>query len=126
MLGSSRRVAVHAFAGPVDLRKGYDGLSALVAGSLEQNPLSGDLFLFVNRRRTMAKVLLWDGTGLCIFSKRLEQGCFACLWKTPGSATVRLTSNELQLFLEGSHLVGRVQVSPPENLPKTLAKSLHF
>ena len=72
MLGSSQRVAAHAFAGPVDLRKGYDGPSALVSAELEQDPFSGDLFLFVNRMRTMAKVLRWDGTGLCIFSKRLE------------------------------------------------------
>lgn len=122
MLGSSRRVSVYAFAGPVDLRKGYDGLGALVSGELGQDPLSGDLFLFVNRKRTMAKVLLWDGTGLCIFSKRLEQGRFACLWKAPGCESVRLTNNELQLFLEGSQLIGRMRISPPENLPKSLAK----
>lgn len=121
MLGSSRRVAVHAFAGPVDLRKGYDGLSALVTGGLERDPLSGDLFLFVNRRRTMAKVLLWDGTGLCVFSKRLEEGRFACLWQAPEASSVRLTSNELQLFLEGSQLIGRVELSPPEKVPKPLA-----
>ncbi len=126
MLGSSRRVAAHAFAGPVDLRKGYDGLSALVSAELEQDPLSGDLFLFVNRKRTMAKVLLWDGTGLCIFSKRLERGCFACLWKSPEAESLRLTSNELQLFLEGSQLVGRVRISPPETLPETIAKRLRI
>jgi transposase len=122
MLGSSRRVSVFAFSGPVDLRKGYDGLGALVSGELGQDPLSGDLFLFVNRRRTMAKVLLWDGTGLCIFSKRLEQGRFACLWKAPGTDSIRLTNNELQLFLEGSQLIGRMRISPPENLPKPLAR----
>ena len=113
---------MYAFSGPVDLRKGYDGLGALVSGELAQNPLSGDLFLFVNRKRTMAKVLLWDGTGLCIYSKRLEQGRFACLWKAPGAESVRLTNSELQLFLEGSQLIGRMRLSPPENLPKTLAK----
>jgi len=122
MLGSSRRISVYGFSGPVDLRKGYDGLGGLVSGELGQDPLSGDLFLFVNRKRTMAKVLLWDGTGLCIFSKRLEEGRFACLWKAPGGDSIRLTSNELQLFLEGSQLIGRMRVSPLENLPKTLAK----
>lgn len=126
MLGSSRRVSVYAFSGPVDLRKGYDGLGALVSGELARNPLSGDLFLFVNRKRTMAKVLLWDGTGLCIFSKRLEQGRFASLWKAPGAESVRLTNSELQLFLEGSQLIGRMRLSPPENLPKALAKRSDF
>ena len=113
MIGSTRQVAVYAFGGPVDLRKGFDGLSALVSQGLRRNPLSGDVFVFVNRTRKRAKVLLWDGTGLCIYAKRLEQGRFACLWRDGDKATLRLTLNELQLFLEGSALVGRVALSPP-------------
>jgi transposase len=63
--------------------------------------------------RTRAKVLLWDGTGLCIYAKRLEQGRFACLWReATAGAPLRLTMSELQLFLEGSALVGRVPLSP--------------
>jgi len=110
MIGSTRQVRVHAYGQPTDLRKGFDGLSALVTHELHQDPLSGDLFLFTNRTRKRAKVLLWDGTGLCIYAKRLAQGCFACLWR-----------GELQLFLEGSMLVGRVQVSPPTFIQKPLA-----
>jgi transposase len=113
VIGSTRQVAVYAFGGPVDLRKGFDGLSALVSQGLRRNPLSGDVFVFVNRTRKRAKVLLWDGTGLCIYAKRLEQGRFACLWRDERQATLRLTLNELQLFLEGSALVGRVALSPP-------------
>ena len=63
--------------------------------------------------RKRAKVLLWDGTGLCIYAKRLEGGRFACLWREADAHVVRLTMSELQLFLEGSTLVGRVALSPP-------------
>ena len=66
----------------------------------------------VARFRKRAKVLLWDGTGLCIYAKRLEQGRFACLWRDAAARVVRLTMSELQLFLEGSALVGRIALSP--------------
>lgn len=94
------------------MRKGFDGLAGLVTNQLDRDPLSGDVFLFVNRTRTRAKVLLWDGTGLCIYAKRLEKGRFASLWREREGDTVRLTMSELALFLEGSSLVGRVKLSP--------------
>ena len=113
MIGSTRQVAVYAYCAPVDLRKGFDGLSALVLNDLGRDPLAGDFFVFANRTRKRAKVLLWDGTGLCIYAKRLEQGRFACLWREPSTAApLQLTMSELQLFLEGSALVGRVPLSP--------------
>ena len=114
MIGSTRQLAVYAFGGPVDMRKGFDGLAAVVTQELRRDPLSGDVFLFVNRTRKRAKVLLWDGTGLCIYSKRLEKGCFACLWRDRKGDTVRLTMSELALFIEGSSLVGRMKLSPDE------------
>jgi transposase len=110
---STRQICVYAFGSPADLRKGFDGLSGLVTGELDEDPLSGDLFLFVNRAQTLAKVLMWDGTGLCVYSKRLEQGRFACLWRQPEQSRLRLTLSELSLFLEGSKLVGRMSLSPP-------------
>ena len=94
----------------MDMRKGFDGLFAMVQRDLRRDPLSGDLFLFVNRTRKRAKVLLWDGTGLCIYAKRLEKGSFACLWRE--GAGLDLTVTELQLFLEGAAAVGRVALSP--------------
>jgi transposase len=112
MIGSTRQVTVWASGAPADLRKGFDGLSGLVTERLRQDPLSGDCYLFVNATRKRAKVLLWDGTGLCIYAKRLERGRFACLWRDAAAAVVRLTMSELQLFLEGSALVGRVTLSP--------------
>jgi transposase len=68
------RVIVLAYAQPADLRKGFDGLYGIVTSELSRDQLDGDCFLFVNRARSRAKVLLWDGTGLCIYMKRLERG----------------------------------------------------
>jgi transposase len=120
ILGTSRAVRVFAYPEPVDLRKGYDGLYGLVKTGLGRDPLSGDLFLFVNRRRRGCKVLVWDGTGLCIFQKRLERGRFASLWRTDRGA-VQLTSTELALFIEGCDLVGRRTLSPGIVKPIVLA-----
>jgi transposase len=112
VIGTSRQVRAFAYGSPVDMRKGFDGLHALVRRELGRDPLSGDLYLFVNRSRKRAKVLLWDGTGLCIYAKRLEKGVFACLWRAGDGAALDLSVTELQLFLEGSALVGRVALSP--------------
>ena len=112
MIGTSRSVRVWARPQHTDLRKGYNGLFGLVRDELARDPLSGDLFLFVNRRRSGCKVLLWDGTGLCIFMKRLEEGRFASLWRDGDAEVVRLTSTELSLFIEGCELVGRRALSP--------------
>jgi transposase len=126
VIGSTRQVTVWAYGAPVDLRKGFDGLSGAVSQHLGQDPLSGDCYLFVNATRKRAKVLLWDGTGLCIYAKRLERGRFACLWREADAGVIRLTMSELQLFLEGSTLVGRVALSPAPfvvaDAPKTLAR----
>jgi transposase len=120
ILGTSRSVRVFAYPEPADLRKGYNGLYGLVQSGLGHDPLSGDLFLFVNRRRTGCKVLVWDGTGLCIFQKRLERGRFASLWRDDDKA-VRLTPSELALFIEGCALVGRRALSPEAVVPLPLA-----
>lgn len=112
MIGASPNVRVFAYTEPVDMRKGFDGLFGLVKTHLGRDPLSGDLFVFVSRNRKRAKVLLWDGTGLCLYAKRLERGQFANLWSGPDKAEIELTAAELQLFMEGSLLVGKVPVSP--------------
>ena len=98
MIGSTRQVAVFAFGAPVDMRKGFDGLAAVVTLQLGRDPLAGDVFLFVNRTRKRAKVLLWDGTGLCIYAKRLEQGRFASLWRETVGESVRLTATTAIAF----------------------------
>jgi transposase len=120
MLGSSRALRVWAYPKPTDLRKGYDGLYGLTKHGLGRDPLSGELFVYLNRRRTACKVLLWDGTGLCIFQKRLERGRFADVFRQDGEA-VRLTASELALFIEGCELVGRRALSPAQIVPTALA-----
>lgn len=111
LLTPSRAVRVFAYPAPVDLRKGYDGLYGLVETGLKSDPMSGDLFLFVNQSRRACKVLVWDGSGLCIFQKRLERGTFAKLWRDDGQV-VRLTQSELALFIEGCTLLDRRSLSP--------------
>ena len=113
MIGSTRHVSVFAFAAPTDMRKSYDTLAALVTQKLGRDVLSGDVFVFVGKTRRRAKVLYWDGTGLCVFQKRLERGRFAAPWERPGEKALRWTMSELSLFLEGSELVGRISLSPP-------------
>lgn len=120
MIGSTRSVRVFAYALPTDMRKGFDGLYGMVTTLLEREPLSGDMYLFVARNRKRAKVLMWDGTGLCLYAKRLEKGLFAKLWAGEQTTAVELTVSELQLFLEGSRLVGKVAVSPAKLCLKCL------
>jgi transposase len=125
VIGLSRRVRVFAYTRPVDMRKQYDGLYALVVAELKADPLSGDLFLFTNRRRTRAKVLLWDGTGLCLYQKRIERGRFAPLWRGDEEGSFEMTLSELALFLEGSTLAGAFRLSPSPIAPQVLTPFLH-
>lgn len=112
MIGSTRNLTVWAYPAPADLRNGYDGLAALVEQTLTQDPLSGDCYVFTNRTRTRCKVLVWDGTGLCIYQKRLERGRFAALWQRAHGGAVALTLSELALFLEGATVLGRTALAP--------------
>lgn len=108
-----RRVAVYAHTQPTDMRKGFDGLCALVTQGLHRNPLDGDVFLFVSRDRVRAKALHFDGTGLCVYAKRLERGRFAPVWRADPDAPITLTISELDLFFDGSALIGRLPLTPP-------------
>jgi transposase len=112
VIGIRSRARVYAYAAPADMRKAYEGLSALVRNELGRDPLSGDLYVFCNKQRHRAKVLYWDGTGLCVYAKRLERGRFACLWRDAERDALELTESELRLFLEGCTLVGRMRLSP--------------
>jgi len=86
---------------PTDLRKSYDGLSALVRHALGEDPLSGELYVFVNRRRTQMRVLYFAGDGYCLWSKRLERGQFQVTW-TGGKQALDYTS--WKLIVEGIDL----------------------
>jgi len=113
MIGSTRNVHVFAATRPVSMTKGIEGLSLIARAELERDPMSGDLFLFVGKDRRRAKVLFFDGTGMCLFYKRLDKGRFASVWHDDQARQIELTVSELTLFIEGSSLVGRFPVSPP-------------
>lgn len=119
MLGSTRKLRVHAHREPVDMRKSFHTLSAVVKVALGRDVLEGDLFLFVGRDRKRAKVLFFDGTGLCLFCKVLSVGRFPAPWESDDSMT--LTQTELALFLEGAQVLGRL--SPPPLEPADLRVS---
>jgi transposase len=72
--GPSHRYYLHREA--TDMRKSFDGLSGLVRSELGRDPLSGDVFIFLNRRRTHIKLLVWDRSGFVLYYKRLEEGTF--------------------------------------------------
>ena len=84
---------------PTDMRKSFDGLFALVKNQLGHNPLNGHYFVFVNRRRTQMKVLYFEPSGFCLWSKRLEQGQFRVKPSPAGQQPLSWT--ELQLILDG-------------------------
>jgi len=86
-------------AGVTDLRRGFTGLSALVQTKLEQNPLSGQVFIFRGRRGDLVKLIWFDGDGLCLFAKRLERGRF--VWPQAREGSVSLTRAQLSMLLEG-------------------------
>ena len=99
MLSALRGVSVYAYGEPCDMRKSFNTLQALVEGGMKRDIAAGDLFVFVARSRKRAKVLYFDGTGLCLFCKRLETGKFAAPWQGPMSKKLELTMNELALFI---------------------------
>jgi transposase len=92
-------VRVWVYGQPTDMRKSFDGLYALVRNALRQDPLSGALFVFINRRGTQTKVLYWDRTGFCVWAKRLEQGRLVSDWRLMRDRQMDWT--ELKLLLEG-------------------------
>lgn len=106
------RVRVHVYGQPVDMRKSFDGLYALTRRQLGADPLSGDLYVFINRRATQIKVLYWDRTGFCLWAKRLEQGRFLSDWTQV--ATRQMDWTGLKLLLEGIEAkVVRKRYQPP-------------
>lgn len=112
MIGPAARVRAYGYPQPCDMRKSFNTLCGLVAG-LGREITAGDAFLFVSRNRKRAKVLWYDGTGLCLLAKRLDGGRFASLWAQGDGKIIELTMSELSLLLEGCSVVGRMKLSPP-------------
>lgn len=97
-LRSDLRILVAAW--PVDFRRGMDFLAMLVSEMLRKDPYCGDLFIFRSKRADRIKILTWDGTGLVLYSKRLESGCFT--WPQISNGTIMLSAAQLSLLLSGS------------------------
>lgn len=87
-----------AYSEPVDMRKSFDGLVAVVQNALGEDPLSGSLFVFFNRRGNHLKLVTWDRTGYCLFAKRLEQGRFRL---PSGERTQEISERAFRLILDG-------------------------
>ncbi|MGL4508103.1 MAG: IS66 family insertion sequence element accessory protein TnpB, partial [Aeromonas sobria] len=86
-------------AGATDMRRGFDGLAALVQQRLGADPFSGHLFIFRGRRGDRVKLLWWDGDGMCLLAKRLERGRF--VWPQAADGSVHLSAAQLSMLLEG-------------------------
>lgn len=106
MIALSSGTRVHLAVQPVDLRGSFNALSALVKNVLALDPLSGQVFVFTNRRRTRLKALFWDGSGLWVCAKRLECGRFA--WPEPGEQAGReVRPEEWSNLVHGLEVVSR-------------------
>ncbi len=99
MIALPARTRVWLAAGVTDMRKGMDGLAALVQTALSENPFSGHVFVFRGRRGDLVKLLWFDGDGVCLFAKRLERGRF--VWPQAASGSVSLSAAQLSMLLEG-------------------------
>lgn len=105
MLSLSPATRIYLAAGATDLRKGFEGLSDLVSHQFKEDPLSGHLYVFANRKKNRIKLLYFDGTGVWVCGKRLARGCFA--WPqtaTNETGALRILAEELTLLLSGIDL----------------------
>ena len=107
MLSLPPSVRLFIARGATDMRKSFDTLAALVIEVIDEDPQSGHLFLFVNRRRDRLKVLWWDRSGYCLLAKRLEHGQFRVFDRADGTAgAFEMQASELALILDGIDLRG--------------------
>lgn len=113
MITLNRKTNIYIAKNPIHLGASYDSLFLRVRDTLERDPFSGHLFVFLNARRTSCKCLYYDGTGLVIIGKRLENGLFAKI-NPYHSGDIVLTQAEFALFFEGADLRKRFIESPSE------------
>jgi transposase len=91
----------HLYAQPTDMRKSFDGLSSLVEGFSTSAPISGDVFVFVNRRRDKIKLLHWQGVSFMLYYKRLEEGTFEIPAYGPGGYSIELSYTQMVMLIDG-------------------------
>jgi len=112
MMGLPALRQVWLACGVTDMRKGFDGLAAVVQEQLAEDPFSGQLFVFRGRRGDRIKLLWWDGDGLCLFCKRLERGRF--VWPQAPTGSVALSAAQLSMLLEGIDWRRPVRTADPQ------------
>lgn len=100
MLGLSANLQYYLCCKPIDMRNGFDGLAGIVRNALGHNPVSGSVFIFINRKGTHIKLLYWDGDGFALFYKRLERGRYT-IEDASGKLSRPVTREELMMILEG-------------------------
>ena len=99
MIMPTHRVRILVATQPVDFRKGHDGLAALVQSALMEDPFTGTVFVFRAKRADRIKIVWWDGTGLCLYAKRLEKAAFC--WPRIGNTRVQMSYAQLLALIEG-------------------------
>ncbi|UCC32210.1 MAG: IS66 family insertion sequence element accessory protein TnpB [Phycisphaerales bacterium] len=105
MLTLPPSVRIFVCLAPADMRRSLDGLAAMTRDTLREDPLSGHLYVFFNRRRDRTKILFWDRSGLCLYYKRLERGVFRLSsLEDSNSRGAEIEAAELSLILEGIDL----------------------
>jgi transposase len=112
MIGLAVGTRIWIVAGVTDMRRGFVGLSGMVQTTLQENPFSGQVYIFRGRRGDLIKVLWFDGDGLCLFAKRLERGRF--IWPQASNGTVSLTPAQLSMLLEGIDWRRPVRTQTPQ------------
>jgi len=99
MLGLSSHLRYFMCSACVDMRNGFDGLAGIIRNHLKKDPVTGDIFIFLNKNKTHIKLLYWDGDGFAIFYKRLEKGRYTL--PTHQGTSKELKREELMMLLEG-------------------------
>jgi len=104
MLHLSASCNYYLYSGHTDMRKGFDSLSGIVKSQMALNALNGAMFIFLNRRRTHIKLLLWEGDGFAIYYKRLEKGTYELPAATSHCSAITIDARQLQFILQGVSL----------------------
>ncbi|MEO5999272.1 MAG: IS66 family insertion sequence element accessory protein TnpB [Chitinophagaceae bacterium] len=100
MLHLSSSVKYYLYQSPADMRKGFNSLSGIVTSQMQHSAISADIFIFLNRNRPHIKLLLWEGDGVSIYYKRLEQGTYELPVCNDADTTMPITSQQLQFILQ--------------------------
>lgn len=111
MFGFNSLQRFHLYRYATDMRKGFDGLAGLVISALNSDPLNGDAYIFINKRRNRLKLLVWENGGFVIYYKRLEKGTFELPALSPSAVSIELSWDELVMLISGIEL-GSVKRRP--------------